>query len=844
MKRARWLPVLAIGAFASPLLPELAGARLLAFRDAFITHFPIQTFSLALERSGQVPFLNFGASNVEPLLANPNTVTLYPTHLLFHLLPAAAAFNLHLLLHVVWAFFGAAALSRRLGAGRRAAWIGGTAYAFSGPFLSYGAAFANAAAAAAWAPWAISEAVRLGRANRTRDSRRGTRATLALGIALGLQILAGEPAISAWTGVAVAAASIAASRRSILRLAGAGIASAVIAAAIAAPQILSTAAAIPYSFRGEHLFSRAQFDAAANLPLRALETLFPLLFGEPRPMVSGAFWGYRAFDSLQPYLYSMNFGLAGAILVLSALASRSFRASRTVLALIAAAALFGLLSFGFRTPLFESLYAVKPLRHFRYPVKFALPAVLCGSVLVSLAARQAIDAERAPRALRRVSAALAAVLALTFAAAALSPPALTRFFQSQAAGLAAPPEAILAGVVPHGPARLPVRSRGDRHARSLRFGSPPRPARGRFSLRLAALSPSVRSATLRLGSDVPVPAPAAPRESRRRPGPGVGVSDFGVRGREIRNVASLPERRYFGPDRRRPPGDLAPDRSSGRSRLRIRHRSGRLVRISRPRDGGSARHRERGSPQPDLEKRLRSPLPLGSTRAPARLRRARPTAGLRTNGVPLPGGGSRSDHSMRRTRFLPLVALGSDRARRVPRFDPARDAILRGQDRDPPATSGAAPGVSSAIRLSASGLSAQVERLRPGGRRVRGDLLPLLARGRRRSSGRGRDCRRRVLRNSRAGGPPSGRSAVRHPAVPRGKSRVGGVSRRVAHPRRGARVSTAEATDPARPGSVIFPIRRFGRSPFARASRPKTSSGTKSAPRPRQAASSRSNQSR
>ncbi len=44
-----------------------------------------------------------------------------------------------------------------------------------------------------------------------------------------------------------------------------------------------------------------------------------------------------------------------------------------------------------------------------------------------------------------------------------------------------------------------------------------------------------------------------------------------------------------------------------------------------------------------------------------------------------------------------------------PRFDPARDAILRGQDRNPPATSGAAPGVSSAIRLSASGLSAQVD---------------------------------------------------------------------------------------------------------------------------------------
>ncbi|MGH9443632.1 MAG: hypothetical protein ACRD16_15315 [Thermoanaerobaculia bacterium] len=447
MTRSRWLPWAATGAFLAPLVPEIVGTRLLVFRDAFVTHFPIQLYSLARERGGEVPFLNLGASNVEPLLANPNTVSLYPTHLLFHVLGPAAAFNLHLLLHVVWAFLGAAALCRRLGSGRPASWIGAATYAFSGPFLSYGSAFANATAAAAWAPWAVSEAVRLGRSLRNGSTTRARKAVLALGIALGLQLLAGEPAISAWTWAAVLAVSIAFSGRGARKLPGAGAAAAGLAAALAAPQILATAAAIPYSFRGEHLFSREQFSAAANLPIRAVETLFPLVFGAPRPLASGAFWAYRAFVSLQPYLYSMNIGLAGAILVATALAKREFRRSRSVLILIAAAGLLVLLSFGFRTPLFEILYAVKPLRHFRYPVKFALPATLCAAALVSLAARDSIAGEGRQTALKGTAAAAGALFAIALLGTALARGTILRALEPQTRGLAISTGAILSGAL-------------------------------------------------------------------------------------------------------------------------------------------------------------------------------------------------------------------------------------------------------------------------------------------------------------------------------------------------------------------------------------------------------------
>ena len=440
-EKDRLTPWFALALFFLPLLPIVAGMRLLCFRDAFITHFPIAQWASARERAGIVPFVDFAASNAEPLLPNPNTVVLYPTHLLYRVLPAPTAFNLHLLIHVAWAFFGAALLARRLGASRRASWIGGATYAFSGPYLSYAAAFTNAAAAASWAPWAVAESVRLARGARLRPA-------LALSIALGLQLLAGEPAISAWTVAACAIPLVLASARRLragLRSAAAAAAGGVAALGLAAPLLLATRAAIPWSFRGEHLFSRDQFNAAANVPVRALESLFPLLFGSPRPLVSGAFWGYRLFDSLQPYLYSLNFGLASLVLVLSALAIPGFRRSAAVRAASAAAVVFLLFSYGFRTPLFEALWAIPPLRHFRYPVKFALPAALAISSLAALAGDAWAEQARA-RALARWALA-AALLLLSGAGFVLAAPDAFRGLVAPAfRGLAFGPDQVLPGI--------------------------------------------------------------------------------------------------------------------------------------------------------------------------------------------------------------------------------------------------------------------------------------------------------------------------------------------------------------------------------------------------------------
>ena len=184
--------------FALPLLSEIVGAQRLVFRDTQITHWPWRRVATASLAAGEVPFINAAASGGQPLLANPNAVLLYPTFLLEHVLPPASAFNLHYLLHVLWAFFGARCLGRAPGprrgrgvsVGRRLRLLRDDAVLRLG----------------------VHELDRRGRVApvvRGRDPRYRTGARLprrpraaaaAAGLALGLQLLAGEPAISLLTG--------------------------------------------------------------------------------------------------------------------------------------------------------------------------------------------------------------------------------------------------------------------------------------------------------------------------------------------------------------------------------------------------------------------------------------------------------------------------------------------------------------------------------------------------------------------------------------------------------------------------------------------------------------------
>ncbi|MEO8348464.1 MAG: hypothetical protein ABI610_06090, partial [Acidobacteriota bacterium] len=397
--------------FSLPLVPEIVGSRRLAFRDAHVTHWPWRRVAMEQVASGKAPFVNETASGGQPLLANPNAVLLYPTLLLEKVLPPASAFNLHYLLHVLWAFFGARALGSRLGLSEGGAFFSGVAYAFSGTMLSYASAFANAGPAAAWLPWCAAAALDLARAETWR---RRILAAAATGLAFGLQFLAGEPALSLLTGIfsaALAAATWLARRSDRLaragRLAGGGILAALVGLGVSAPLILPLGEIIRLTYRGQHLYSARAFGASPFAPWQIVEWLFPRFAGDPGSLGAGAHWQYRLHEGDLVYIWSVTFGVLPLFVVLVAGLRRAFWSRRTIFLAVGSVITLAF-SFGFALPFYRLLYSAEFLRRLRYPIKFYLLTTLC----VALLAGFGVDALRRRRGGGREAVLLALVLAL------------------------------------------------------------------------------------------------------------------------------------------------------------------------------------------------------------------------------------------------------------------------------------------------------------------------------------------------------------------------------------------------------------------------------------------------
>lgn len=433
--------------FALPLVPEIVGTRRLVFRDAQATHWPWRRVAMDLVGSGKAPLVNETASGGQPLLANPNAVLLYPTVLLERVLPPASAFNLHYLLHVLWAYFGARALASRLGLSDGAAFFSGVAYAFSGTMLSYASAFANAGPAAAWLPWCAAAALDLARAESWRSRLRAAAAT---GIAFGLQLLAGEPAISLLTAVfaaALGAATWLASKADRLpraaRLAGGGLVAGAVGFALAAPLLLPLGEILRLTFRGQHLYSARAFGASPFAPWQIVEWLFPRFAGDPGSLGAGAHWQFRLHEGDLVYIWSVTFGVLPLLVLAFAGLRREFWSRRTFF-LAAGAAGSLAFSFGFALPLYRLLYSVESLRRLRYPIKFYLVTTLC----VALLAGFALDALRK----RRGGAREIALVALLFAVfgfaffAAGEGGLLDRLVRPHLAGLPTPADEMLPAI--------------------------------------------------------------------------------------------------------------------------------------------------------------------------------------------------------------------------------------------------------------------------------------------------------------------------------------------------------------------------------------------------------------
>ena len=431
--------------FALPLLAEILGARRLVFRDAQITHWPWRRVAARSLAAGEAPFVNASASGGQPLLANPNAVLLYPTVLLERVIAPTAAFNLHYLLHVLWAFLGARRLARALGQSEGAAFFGGIAYAFSGAMLSYASGFANSSAAAAWLPWCGAAALALARA---RGGRAVAAAGSALALALALQLLAGEPAISLLTLGACAAggalaASVGGGARAVGRFVLAGAFAGIAAALLAAPLLLPLRQIAALTYRGQHVYSLRAFGAAPFAPWRIPEWLFPRWSGDPGVLGAGAHWQYALHRGDLVYLWSVTFGvLPLLVLVLAASSPAFWNRKTTALAIGGGAALA--FAFGPALPPYRLLAGIEVLRRLRYPIKFYLLTTLA----VALLSGFAVDS-LARRSIRRREMVGLAAAALVFGLAILSARSggpLETLVRPALGGLAVSPDRLLPAI--------------------------------------------------------------------------------------------------------------------------------------------------------------------------------------------------------------------------------------------------------------------------------------------------------------------------------------------------------------------------------------------------------------
>jgi hypothetical protein len=241
------------------------------------------------------------------------------------------------------------------------------------------------------------------------------RAATAAGLALGLQLLAGEPALSlltlAFGGALVLAETLGAppgTRIRRLAAAAAGcLGAGALALALAAPLLLPLRAVFPMTYRGQHLYSERASGAAAFSASRAIEWLFPRFGGDPDLLGGGANWLRAIAMDDVVYIWCVTFGIVPLLIVGLAALRKDFWNRRS--ASLAAGGILALLfSFGFALPFYRLLYSVEALRKLRYPIKFYLLTTLCAALLAGLAT-EAMERRRTGR---REQAALAALLAL------------------------------------------------------------------------------------------------------------------------------------------------------------------------------------------------------------------------------------------------------------------------------------------------------------------------------------------------------------------------------------------------------------------------------------------------
>ena len=167
--------------------------RVLVGVDDFTYFYPLRDYTSSMLAAGQLPLWNPYLFLGVPLLANIQAGTFYPLNLALTPLPAPAAINWSILIHLALAGLGVYAYTRRsLTLSRPAAWTSGSVYALGG-FLSAQAEHVNQLSVSAWLPWLfLLFDLSIGRSGNSRTPRMRPAAVFGLALVLAICFLAGH----------------------------------------------------------------------------------------------------------------------------------------------------------------------------------------------------------------------------------------------------------------------------------------------------------------------------------------------------------------------------------------------------------------------------------------------------------------------------------------------------------------------------------------------------------------------------------------------------------------------------------------------------------------------------
>jgi hypothetical protein len=390
---AAWLALL-FGRLLSP-------GRALANRDVLLFHLPLRVCFRNLVAGGVMPLWNPWLNGGQPILSNPSYAAFYPPTWLALPLPPEYALSVLAMLHAAIAFAGAWRLARQLGAGSGAAALAAVGYTGSGALLSLLEAY-TLFCSMAWLPWVLA----LGDdAMRRPAGCTWRRPALLAGLALAMQLLNGEPSTVVISGLgllAFAAASLggtapappARSRPARAAAAWRVLVPPLVAAALAAVQLLPTADRLAGTVRSEGLAAE-EATLWSSSPERLVETAFPRFFGDPSRQGEGLFFGRGVHDLDYPYVASIYPGLLVTLLGAAALALWPVP-RRAAWVLCLAAGCF--LALGRHNPLYEPLRRLlPPLAAMRYPERFILLAIAPLTFAAALGWQRLLDERRAGR---------------------------------------------------------------------------------------------------------------------------------------------------------------------------------------------------------------------------------------------------------------------------------------------------------------------------------------------------------------------------------------------------------------------------------------------------------------